>query len=84
MNKFRGEFRNIWPDGDYTCIDGVRVDTPDHMAIIRASQNGPYITIKFEAKNKEKYQEIKNTLKQMLQKYPEVEWDKGVNTHALN
>jgi len=83
-DKIQQEFKSIWPHGEYVTIDGVRVDTPDHMAIIRASQNGPYITVKFEAKTKEKYEEIKKVLKEMLKKYSEIEWDKGVNTTALD
>ncbi len=82
--KIQQEFKALWPHGDYVTIDGVRVDTPDHMSIIRASQNGPYITVKFEAKTQEKYDEIKKTLKDVLKKHPEVEWDKGVNTSALD
>jgi phosphomannomutase/phosphoglucomutase len=78
------EFKKQWPDAKYVDIDGIRADNPDSMAIIRASQNGPYITIKFEAKTQEKYDEIKKFLKTMLKKYSEIDWSQGVNIHALD
>jgi phosphomannomutase len=78
------EFKKQWPDAKYVDIDGIRADNPDSMAIIRASQNGPYITIKFEAKTQEKYDEIKTFLKQMLKKYDEIDWSHGVNINALD
>lgn len=78
------EFKKEWPNAKYIDIDGIRADNPDSMAIIRASQNGPYITIKFEAKTKEKYDQIKKFLKNMLKKYSEIDWNQGVNMHALD
>lgn len=80
----RSEFEQEWPDAEYTDIDGIRADNPDSMAIIRASQNGPYITIKFEAKTQEKYDQIKDFLREMLKKHPEIDWSQGVNIHALD
>lgn len=78
------EFKKQWPDAQYVDIDGIRADNPDSMAIIRASQNGPYITIKFEAKTQERYDEIKGFLREMLKKHPEIDWSQGVNIHALD
>lgn len=78
------EFKKQWPDAKYVDIDGIRADNTDSMAIIRASQNGPYITIKFEAKTQKKYDEIKSFLKKMLKKYDEIDWSHGVNIHALD
>lgn len=77
------EFKRRWPKGDYITIDGVRVDLSDRMAIIRASQNGPYITVKFEGKTQKVYDEMKKELKTILSVRKEVDWTKGVNTHAL-
>lgn len=76
-------FKRRWPKGEYVTIDGVRVDLPDRMAIIRASQNGPYITVKFEGKTQKIYDEMKKELKTILSVRKEVDWTKGVNTHAL-
>jgi phosphomannomutase len=74
----------LWPTAKYITIDGVRMDLTDRMAIIRASQNGPYITVKFEGKTQEIYDEVKRQLKTMLSAHPEIDWSKGVNTHALD
>lgn len=80
----RKEFSARWPEAKYLDIDGIRFDLNDRMAIIRASQNGPYITVKFEGKTTEIYNETKKALKDILIKYPEIDWTKGVNTHALD
>lgn len=82
--KIRAEFEALWPDAQYVDIDGIRADLPDRMAICRASQNGPYITVKFEAKTPEGYEEMKRILHDILKKYPEIDWTQGVNTHALD
>lgn len=78
------EFKARWPEAEYINIDGVRMDMPDQMAIIRASQNGPYATIKFEAKTQEGYDALKKTLKEILSKYSEIDFKKGVNIEALD
>lgn len=78
------EFKKHWPNGEYITIDGVRMDLDDRMAIIRASQNGPYITVKFEGKNQDIYDEMKAMLREILQAHQEVKWDEGVNIHALD
>lgn len=82
--KIRQAFQAEWPDAKYIDIDGIRMDTNETMAIVRASQNGPYITLKFEGKTPAQYEQMKKTLKAMLSKYPEIKWDEGVNTHALD
>ncbi len=78
------EFKKRWPSGKYVTIDGVRMDLDDRMAIIRASQNGPYITVKFEGKTQAIYDEMKKAMKEILSDHEEIEWDKGVNINALD
>ena len=82
--KIRAEFEKRWPDAKYVDIDGIRMDTAEEMAIVRASQNGPYITVKFEGKTQEQYDNMKKTLKEILKAHPEIDWSQGVNTHALD
>ncbi len=82
--KITQEFKKQWPDADYIDIDGIRMDTKDTMAIIRASQNGPYMTVKFEGKTQKQYDQMKKTLKNMMKKYDEIDWNTGVNTHELD
>jgi len=80
----RDEFKKRWPKAEYVTIDGVRMDLDDRMAIIRASQNGPYITVKFEGKTQEIYDEMKKILKEILSSHEEINWDEGVNINALD
>ena len=63
--------------------DGVRLETEDSMFIIRYSQNGPYLTIKFEARDQKKYNQLKNYINQLLQSYSEIDWSFGVNVESL-
>jgi len=74
------KFKNDFPSAeitDDTIIpgdDGVRADFSDGMIIFRYSQNGPYITIKFEAKDQETYEQRKKYVREMLKSYPEMIW----------
>lgn len=82
-NEIKNDLEALWPDAEFTTIDGVRADLPGKMIVIRASQNGPYITIKFEAKDESDYEQIKNDVRTILKKYPEIDWSVGVNTQAI-
>lgn len=83
-NQIQADFRARWPQAEYIDIDGIRMDLDDRMAIIRASQNGPYVTVKFEGKTQEIYDEMKHAMKEILSSHPEVDWTQGVNIHALD
>jgi len=72
-----------YPDATFTEIDGIRMDMPGNMFVIRASQNGPYLTAKFEAKTQEKYDELKRFVAKTLNAVSNVDMQKGVNTDAL-
>ena len=82
--KITADFKKRWPDGDYTTIDGIRMDLPDRMAIVRASQNGPYITVKFEGKTQKIYDEMKEILNEILRPYQEIDWNEEVNAEVLS
>ncbi len=84
QNVIGGDLKALYPDAKYIEIDGVRMDTKEEMAIVRASQNGPYITVKFEGKTQEQYDKLKHQIKEILTKHPEVDFSSGVNTHALD
>lgn len=83
-NDIKADFKSTWKDADFTEIEGIRMDTKDSMCIVRASQNGPYITVKFEGRTQEIYDRVKVQLREILKKYPQIDWSKGVNTHALD
>src|SRR3989339_25974 len=83
--KITKEFKNLFgKTASYIDIDGIRADTKDEMVIIRASQNGPYLTVKFEGKTQKKYNDLKKKIKAILKKYKEVDFSSGVNKDALD
>lgn len=61
--------------------DGIRLNLADGMFVIRYSQNAPYLTIKFEAKTKEKYDFLKDYIKKLLLSYEEINWDSDINVN---
>ncbi len=65
--------------------DGTRADFNDGMMIFRYSQNGPYVTVKFEAKDEKNYEERKKYVRDILKSYPEMIWEDElcVNLEAL-
>jgi len=86
------KFKVDFPDAlitDDTVIpgdDGIRADFDDGMMIFRYSQNGPYITVKFEAKDQAVYDERKKYVREMLKSYPEMIWQNQlcVNIESLD
>lgn len=82
-NQITKEFKKNFPGAKFTKIDGIRMDTKEEMVIIRASQNGPYLTIKFEAKKQKQYNLLKKTLYDILKKYRQVDFSYGVNLSAF-
>lgn len=83
QEKIGQDIRALFPGAEFVDIDGIRADTAEEMATVRASQNGPYITIKFEGKTQEQYDNLKKKLAEILHKYEEIKWDEGVNIHAF-
>ena len=51
---------------DILTIDGVRVEFPDGFALVRASNTGPNLTLRFEAKTEERMQAIKKEFETVL------------------
>jgi phosphomannomutase/phosphoglucomutase len=83
--KITTEFKTLFgPTAKYLNIDGIRADTKEEMAIIRASQNGPYITIKFEAKTKDKYEALRKAISKILHSHSEIDFSTGVNTQEIS
>lgn len=82
-DKIGSEIKKLYPAASYIEIDGVRMDTEKEMLIVRASQNGPYLTVKFEGKTVEAYDNLKKQVSEILHTFPEVNFDEGVNTQAL-
>jgi phosphomannomutase len=82
--KIGGEIKKLYPNASYVEIDGVRMDTQNEMLIVRASQNGPYLGIKFEGKTKESYDVLKKQISDILHAFKEIDFASGSNTTALD
>ncbi len=85
--KFKKDFpkAKITDDSVIPGDDGTRADFEDGMMIFRYSQNGPYITVKFEAKDEKTYEERRKYVSKMLHSYPEMIWKDQlcVNLHVV-
>ena len=58
-----GNFDN----GTITTIDGIRVDYVDGWGLVRASNTGPYLTLRFEADSTESLDRIRSLFRKQLQ-----------------
>lgn len=63
--------------------DGVRLELLDSMFVIRYSQNGPYLTIKFEAKTQDQYDHLKDYISKLLHSIDDIDWSFGVNVDSI-
>lgn len=81
-DKLRKDFPQAEVIDDQRAGDGVRLELPDSMFVIRYSQNGPYITIKFEAKTDEKYEELRKYIADTLHGYPEIDWQNSISANV--
>ena len=52
----------------YLNIDGVKVLFEDGWALVRASNTGPNITVRFEARTKERLEEIQKEFTSLVEK----------------
>lgn len=78
------ELKTLHPKAKYSEIDGVRMDTEDKMAVVRASQNGPYITIKYEGRTQKQYDELHTQLRDIMKSHKEIDWSFGVNIDSIS
>jgi phosphomannomutase / phosphoglucomutase len=86
--KFKTDFPKAKITDETTILnnDGTRADFDDGMMIFRYSQNGPYITVKFEAKEQKTYDKRKKYVRDTLKSYPDMIWQDElcVNLHSLD
>lgn len=66
------DFKKEYGDKNVIDIDGARIKFKDGWGLIRASSTEPALVLLVEAKNQEKFEEIKNILKNKLSKYSEI------------
>jgi phosphomannomutase/phosphoglucomutase len=85
MKKISSVLKNDFPKAqvidDERVGDGVRLNFEEGMFVIRYSQNGPYLTIKFEARVQDKYNFLKGYIKKLLRNYEEVDWNSKINVN---
>ena len=88
IDKIATILKENWPQAeiisDERAGDGVRLEMSDAMFVVRYSQNGPYLTVKFEAKTTDRYDELKKYINKLLHQFPEIDWNFGVNVESLN
>ena len=53
---------------EYLNIDGVRIQFKDGWALIRASNTGPHLTLRFEATSQEELEKRKNEFTKVISK----------------
>jgi len=82
--KISPQIKKLYPTAKYVEIDGIRMDTKNEMIIVRASQNGPYLTVKYEAKSQVKYNLLRKQISEILHKQSQVDFKSGVNTSSLD
>ena len=79
MSRLAGQLRKDYPKAevidDERAGDGLRLETEDSMFVLRYSQNGPYIVVKFESDTTEGYEKLRQYILSTLKHYPELDWD---------
>ncbi len=82
IDKLEIVAKKDFPEAEVTTIDGIRLDLPDSMFIVRYSNNGPYITIKFEAKTEAQYAKLRKYISELLHTFPEIDWENKISTNV--
>lgn len=62
--------------------DGIRLEMPEAMLVVRYSQNGPYLTIKFEAKTTKEYEQLRSYTANLLSRFSEIDWESDIATNV--
>ncbi len=62
--------------------DGIRLDLPDAMFVVRYSQNGPYLTIKFESRTSEAYEKLRHDINTILHNLPQIDWNSPISANV--
>ncbi len=90
VDKLVPILKEKYPDAevisDQRAGDGIRLELKDGMFVVRYSQNGPYLTIKFEARDDQGYESLRQAINDILHQFPEIDWESPIsaNVEALN
>ena len=86
MDIIATKLRQDYPEAeiidDERAGDGVRLELSDSMFVVRYSQNGPYITVKFEAETNEQYEKLRQYISEALHAYPEIDWQNEISANV--
>jgi len=86
ISKLSPILKQDFPDAevidDERAGDGLRLELSDRMFVIRYSQNGPYVTVKYEAKTPEDYDSLRGYILKLLRSFPEVDWQASINVNV--
>lgn len=63
VDSVKSHFKNIYPIND---IDGVRISFKDGWGLVRASNTGPILVLRFEASDPERLQEIREEVEEVV------------------
>ena len=78
VEKLARTLRQDYPEADVIdddrAGDGLRLELKGAMFVIRYSQNGPYIVVKFEAKDNTAYENLRKYILKTMKAYPELNW----------
>ncbi|PIZ63269.1 phosphomannomutase [Candidatus Saccharibacteria bacterium CG_4_10_14_0_2_um_filter_52_9] len=67
---------------DQRAGDGIRLELKDGMFVVRYSQNGPYLTIKFEARDEAGYEALRQSINDILHQLPEIDWESPISANV--
>ncbi|USN53521.1 MAG: phosphomannomutase/phosphoglucomutase [Candidatus Nomurabacteria bacterium] len=85
VQRISAELKKDYPDADVIdderAGDGVRLELPDAMFVVRYSQNGPYLTVKYEATAQGRYDELRKYLSDKLHTFLEIDWKAKINVN---
>lgn len=73
--RLKADFPEAQVVDDERAGDGLRLETDDSMFVVRYSQNGPYIVIKFESRSVDGYEKLRQYILKTLRSYPELDWE---------
>lgn len=74
MSEITSLVKEALPGASFNEIDGIRADTEKEMLTIRPSQNGPYLAMKFEAKDAESFENLRLKVKNILVRFEEFDF----------
>ncbi|OYT27850.1 MAG: phosphomannomutase [Candidatus Altiarchaeales archaeon ex4484_96] len=72
VESVRDRFSGLY---DVIDVDGVRVQFKDGWGLVRASNTEPALILRFEAKSKQRLEEISNLITQELKRFPSLIFD---------